>query len=333
MKRIAILLSIFILLTLTACTPTADSSANLAEAPTPELAEVNEQGSYELSDRSMPLEEHTVDFTIQEAAKLNYYCEENTIRDDTIYYNEDLFLKFYEVTKAGHPASIRVFTQYDGYDPNYTGFEMYELERNQFPCYYLNEIVYDGKTYTASTWYPHDQHLENIGSLPYLNHSEEGDRGKVEWSEVYFLCEDKDFTFEDIMHAMGSSSSETYRPQYVPLRSVYTYKVSWEDQEKEAEEPYLISAEKAKGMALADLVELALSDRYMISHYFEYFDKGKPMNELVDAAIVEHPYLGICLARKDVLEAFGEREVWHMDDYTDWDQVLEEVYRNYLVQS
>lgn len=289
----------------------------------------------EYSDRSIPIGEIPETFTAEDAITSNYMVIESPVSnfEEQVVTNEDVFLEFYDTCMSGQPASIRIMHIYHGNDPVYTGYTLYEEEREKYPVFVVYDVVFDGKEYTCcyGSAIPEYNDRNEPETYKYLLYSDEEmpyDKTHVGQHEEYFLCDEK-VEFSDIMDSMLSSSSNAPHYHNTSLYGIYTYNPPLQEMQKEQEAPYQIDAAEAADTSTVELMELALRDPFVIRNYFPYKDQDN-LSSLVDDAIAEHPYLAEFLSRDGIEEEMANRDVFRMEGYTDWDEVLEQLYVDYI---
>jgi hypothetical protein len=140
------------------------------------------------------------------------YSLENAKADDVVVYEDSdissgqsIWDKFLENTKKGTPCMVRLAFYYTLGDPSRYAPELYEEIKCDYPQLYIQDLNFDGKTYTL--FFTEDE-KEYSCQYEYLIRFEEvptSNTATYSESIHYVLLNDSEVTWEQITHSMISS--------------------------------------------------------------------------------------------------------------------------------
>ena len=152
-----------------------------------------------------PLETAAERYTLEQAKAENCVVFE----DSVVTAGQDQWDTFVETTKSGTPSEIRLVTYYT-LDPERCSPEYYESAKGDYPMLLVEDLSYDGETYTDRYF---DEGKEYTGIYRYLKRFDEMPHTDTpEYSLViYMLLNDERATYSDYMAAALSSDFRTER--------------------------------------------------------------------------------------------------------------------------
>lgn len=155
--------------------------------------------------------------------------------DGDVSVGQELWHDFYEKTRAGESASIKLADYYTLEDNNVSD-EYYEEHKDEYPVIYLAELSFDGKAYTFRSINGQDGTTGYSRTYPYLVRYEDVPKNisaTFVTCERYVLVHDETVTYDRLQYGLYSSQLGDYIDHYV-VYSDYEYKPEYSDREKKS---------------------------------------------------------------------------------------------------
>ena len=156
--------------------------------------------------------------------------------DGDVSVGQELWRDFYEKTRAGEPASIKLADYYTLEDNNVSD-EYYEEHKDEYPVIYLAELSFDGKVYTYRSINGQDGTTGYTRVYPYLVRYEDVPKSETATFRVcerYVLVHDETVTYDRLQYGLYSSQFGDYIDHY-EVYTDYKYKPEYSYREKNHE--------------------------------------------------------------------------------------------------
>lgn len=195
-KIIAVLLTICMLTALAACT------GKKTETSAEDKAKMEELFSKVCS--------------ADEALKLSKGSDVVVIEDLTCTSGKAVWDKFYKTVSDGNPASVLIADYYT-LDKDHMSEELYEQEKDNYPCLYFTLLEFDGSVFTTKSRDSRSEAIESEDSYTYIQHFTGNPPPTAEYStyDYYVLLDKKAANWEEI-------EAELFSSQYGVLRKYKT---------------------------------------------------------------------------------------------------------------
>ena len=155
--------------------------------------------------------------------------------DGDVSVGQELWRDFYEKTRAGESASVKLADYFTLEDDNVSD-EYYEEHKDEYPVIYLAELSFDGKVYTYRSINGQDGTTGYTRVYPYLVRYEEDPKNvsaTFVTCERYVLVHDDTVTYDRLQYGLYSSQFGDYIDHYV-VYSDYEYKPEYSYREKKS---------------------------------------------------------------------------------------------------
>ena len=156
--------------------------------------------------------------------------------DGDVSVGQELWRDFYEKTRAGESASVKLADYFTLEDDNVSE-EYYEEHKDEYPVIYLAELSFDGKVYTYRSINGQDGTTGYTRVYPYLVRYEDVPKSETATFRVcerYVLVHDETVTYDRLQYGLYSSQFGDYIDHYV-VYSDYEYKPEYSYREKNHE--------------------------------------------------------------------------------------------------
>ena len=156
--------------------------------------------------------------------------------DGDVACGQDLWQSFYEKTRAGEPASVKLAEYYTLEDDNVSD-EYYEAHKDEYPVIYLAELSFDGTKYTYRSINGQDGVTGYTRTYPYLVRYEDipkNETATFSGCDRYVLVHDDTLTYERLQYGLYSSQFGDYIDHLSVYRD-YQYKPKYQYREKSNE--------------------------------------------------------------------------------------------------
>ena len=131
----------------------------------------------------------------------------------------DLFL---EKTENNEPYIVRLAFYYTLENQNISP-ELYEEIKDDYPVLYIQDLIFDGKTYTLYSVEDGEEYITQFKYLIQLTDASPPTTATFIKREMYVLVNNDEVTWEQIQHGMISSRFDDYIGHRI-VYSKYTYK-------------------------------------------------------------------------------------------------------------
>lgn len=195
-KTIAVLLLICMLTALAACTGKKTETDPEEKAKMEELFQKN--------------------CSADEALKLAKESDVVVMEDMVCTSGKNVWDDFYKAVSGGNPASVLCATYYT-IDKNHMSPELYEQEKDKYPCLYFTLLEYDGNVFTTKVRDSKSDTIEGEESYKYIQHFTGNPPPTALYStyDYFVLLDEKAENWEEI-------EAELYSSQYGVLRKYKT---------------------------------------------------------------------------------------------------------------
>ena len=185
-KIIAVLLLICMLTTLAACAGKRTGTSSEEKAKMEEL--------------------FTKVCTADEALKLSKESDVVVIEDLCCTSGKAVWDDFYKSVSAGKPASV-LCAHYYTLDKDHMSEELYEQEKDDYPCLYFTLLEYDGNVFSTKVRLSSSQKNEREDTYKYIQHFTGNAPSTALYStyDYYVLLDEKAETWEEIEAGLFSS--------------------------------------------------------------------------------------------------------------------------------
>ena len=166
----------------------------------------------------MPYGEIPQDYTLENAKADNLVVHEN----GNITSGQEAWDMFIERVGKGDPCAVRLAFYYTLDDWNVSP-ELYEEIKDDYPALYIQDLSFDGNTYTLYSVEDGNEHNFRYGHLKKMTEASPPPSATYTKRQMYVLVNDEDATWEKIQSGMLSSQSGDHIDHRV-VYSKYTYK-------------------------------------------------------------------------------------------------------------
>ncbi|MBO4460133.1 MAG: hypothetical protein J5778_05685 [Clostridiales bacterium] len=131
------------------------------------------------------------------------------IEDRGVTSGKDSWNDFLKTASAGKTASV-IIAKYYTLDKDHVSEELYEQEKDQYPCLYFYLVEYDGKKYSVRVRdcsLEEEEKQEFYGCLLHFTGDAPNEDSLYEKYEYYVLADDPEVTWEKIQETLFSSDS------------------------------------------------------------------------------------------------------------------------------
>jgi hypothetical protein len=149
---------------------------------------------------------------------------------------QELWSAFYEATRAGTPASVKLAT-YHTLEQQNVSEEYLKEHGDEYPVIYLAELSFDGKNYTYRSLNGLDGQNGFSRVYPYLVRYEDVPRSETATYTVcerYVLVHDENVTYDRLQYGLYSSQMGDYI-DHCEVYSDYQFKPEYQEREKNHE--------------------------------------------------------------------------------------------------
>ena len=136
--------------------------------------------------------------------------------DGDVSVGQELWRDFYEKTRAGESASVKLADYFTLEDDNVSE-EYYEKHKDEYPVIYLAELSFDGKAYTFRSINGQDGTTGYSRTYPYLVRYEDVPKNvsaTFVTCERYVLVHDETWTYDRLQYGLYSSQLGDYIDHY-----------------------------------------------------------------------------------------------------------------------
>ncbi|MBP5186358.1 MAG: hypothetical protein J6040_04815 [Clostridiales bacterium] len=191
-KTIAVLLLICMLTALAACTKKKTDNSSEEKAKMEELFQKN--------------------CSADEALKLAKESDVVVMEDLVCISGKNVWDDFYKAVSGGNPASVLCATYYT-IDKNHMSPELYEQEKDKYPCLYFTLVEYDGNVFKTKVRDSKSDTIEGEESYKYIQHFTGNPPPTALYStyDYYVLLDEKAENWEEIEAGLFSSQYGAYR--------------------------------------------------------------------------------------------------------------------------
>ena len=125
---------------------------------------------------------------------------------------KDTWDAFFNSVTDGKAASVLVADYYT-LDKDHVSPELYEQEKDKYPCLYFTLVEYDGKEFAIQTRLSSESEIERQETFKYLQHFTGKAPATALYSEYdyYVLVDEKAANWEEIERELFSSASPYFR--------------------------------------------------------------------------------------------------------------------------
>ncbi|MCR5058759.1 MAG: hypothetical protein K6A81_09105 [Clostridiales bacterium] len=147
-----------------------------------------------------------------EALKLAKESDVVVMEDMVCTSGKNVWDDFYKAVSGGNPASVLCATYYT-IDKNHMSPELYEQEKDKYPCLYFTLLEYDGNEFSTKIRLSSAEENEREVSYKYLQHFTGNAPATALYStyDYYVLVDEKAENWEEIEAGLFSSQYGAYR--------------------------------------------------------------------------------------------------------------------------
>jgi len=168
------------------------------------------------------------DFISYEKIPLDYSLE-NAKNDGLVLYEngnitsgQSIWDLFIEKNRKNEPCFVRLAFYYTLVNQNISP-ELYEEIKDDYPVLYIQDLSFDGKTYTLYSVEYGEEYITQFKYLIPLTDASPPSTATFIKREMYVLVNSNEVTWEQIQHGMISSRFDDYIRHRI-VYSKYTYK-------------------------------------------------------------------------------------------------------------
>lgn len=143
-------------------------------------------------------------YTLEQARRDGYVIQEN----GKATWGLDIWDRFWQSTRAGTPAKVRVVHYYTLPGPEGIESTLYEKMKDEYPALYIMELIYDGTSYTCQSYEEETLYQYTFAHLLCMDGDGYGRRDESMRTLEYVLVDDDTATWDDVVYTMISSISE-----------------------------------------------------------------------------------------------------------------------------
>lgn len=171
-------------------------------------------GNLTMSKDLKDLKKITDDFSLDDAKGHSYVVME----DGDVTSGQEAWLNFVSSSEEGISSKVRIVHYYTIDDPSSYDPEYYESIKDEYPCMYISELVYNKGKYTISHFEDDVLYQTQYNFLMKYEGEPESEYATFKSYVRYVLVNDETVTWEDIRHGMFSSQFG----DFVDHKQVYT---------------------------------------------------------------------------------------------------------------
>jgi len=166
-----------------------------------------------------PLNELPEDYTLEQAKADGCVVHE----DGDVSAGQEVWEEFVRAADAGKSASVRLCSYYT-LDPERCTPEYYEAEKDNYPRMFLEDLSFDGQTYTLRWFEDGEEYVRNYEYL--LRYEDEAESKTALYSSYvrYVLTHDATVTWSRICYGLVSSQFG----DFIDASNVYTDLIYWQ---------------------------------------------------------------------------------------------------------
>ena len=165
-----------------------------------------------------PSEKIPLDYTLENAKNDGLVVHEN----GNITSGQSIWDLFLEKTKKNEPDIVRLALYFTLENRNISP-ELYEEIKDDYPVLYIQDLDFDGKTYTLYSVEDDEEYITQFKYLIQLTDASPPSTATFIKREMYVLVHNNEVTWEQIQHGMISSRFDDYIGHRI-VYSKYTYK-------------------------------------------------------------------------------------------------------------